>query len=437
MNHLTIRGGTVVTMDPARRVLVADVHVRAGRIEAIGEEAPATTTIDATGCLVIPGLIQSHVHTCQTLMRGRADDLALLEWLRQRIWPYEHALDAAAAGASARLSAAEMLLGGTTAILDMATVRHTDAIFEAARDAGIRATIGKAMMDAGDGLPDGMREDTRRSVNESLALIARWHGEEGGRLRYAWAPRFVLSCSEDLLREVVAEARRTGTRIHTHASEQRAEIDVVRRERGMDNVAYLDHVGMTGADVGLAHCVWLSELEKATLARTGTHVLHCPSSNLKLGSGIAEVPDLLSRGVSVSLGCDGAPCNNNMDAFLELRLAALLPKHRDGVTVLPAEQAFALATLGGARALGLEAEIGSLEVGKRADLVIVDVESALHVVPTDAVYSQLVYACRSSDVRDVVVDGQVVVRGKQLLTLDAAEVAAEARRHARRIAATL
>jgi 5-methylthioadenosine/S-adenosylhomocysteine deaminase len=438
MRDLCILGGTVVTMDATRRVLQGDLMVEGGAIAAIAD--PHVTArgpnLDATGCLVIPGLIQSHVHMCQTLMRGHADDLDLLSWLKARIWPYEGALDEAAAAASARLACAELMLGGTTAVLDMATVHHTDVIFDAARESGLRATIGKAMMDAGAGVPASLREDTRASIDESLALIQRWHGTAGGRLRYAWAPRFVLSCTEGLLRETCAEARRTGTRIHTHASEQRAEIDVVRRERGMDNVAYLDHVGMTGADVGLAHCVWLSETEKSLLGRTGTHVLHCPSSNLKLGSGIAEIPDLLSRGVNVSIGADGAPCNNNLDAWMEMRLAALLPKHRDGVSALPAEDAFELATLGGARALGLEDKIGSLEVGKRADIVVVEVNRA-HVVPAESPYSQLVYACRASDVRHVVIDGQIVVRDGKLETLELPRVLSEARRHARRVAGAL
>ena len=435
---LVIRGGTVVTMDPTRRVVTGDLMVADGTIAAIGSDefTARGPSLDASGCLVIPGLIQSHIHMCQTLMRGRADDLDLLGWLRQRIWPYEGALDEAATRASAELACAELLLGGTTAILDMATVRHTDAIFAAAQASGLRATIGKAMMDAGAEVPTSLREDSQASIDESLALVARWHGASGDRLRYAWAPRFVLSCSEGLLRDSVAEARRTGTRLHTHASEQQAEIEVVRRERGMDNVSYLDHLGMTGADVGLAHCVWLSEAERAILARTHTHVLHCPSSNLKLGSGIADVPDLLARGISVSIGADGAPCNNNLDAWQELRLAALLPKHRAGVTALPALQAFELATLGGARALGLEDRIGSLEVGKRADIVVVDVERA-HVAPAESPYSQLVYACRASDVRHVVVDGQIVVRDHKLETLEVPRVVAAARAHARRIANTL
>jgi cytosine/adenosine deaminase-related metal-dependent hydrolase len=311
-------------------------------------------------------------------------------------------------------------------------VRHTEAVFEVARDAGLRATIGKAMMDAGDGVPDGLRESTRDSLDESVALALRWHGAEGGRLRYAFSPRFVLSCTEELLRAVAARARELGARIHTHASENRDELAAVRRERGDDNVAYLDAIGLTGHDVGLAHCVWLEERERAILRDTATHLLHCPSSNLKLASGVAQVPELLGAGVSVSLGADGAPCNNNLDAFVEMRLAGLIHRPRAGATALPARQVVKLATMGGARALGLDGEIGSLEVGKRADVVVVSVDGA-HVAPVDSPYSALVYACRSSDVRHVVVDGRVVVRDRRLLTLDAAAAAADGRARARRI----
>ncbi len=439
MTALRIAGGTVVTMDAARRVLAGDVVVEDGRITAIGPDAPSPSgaqVIDAGGCLVIPGLVQAHVHTVQTLARGHADDLELLPWLRERIWPYEAALGPEDVDAAAELACAELLAGGTTAILDMGTVRHTDVVFEAARRAGLRATIGKCMMDAGDGVPAGLREETRASLDESEALARRWHGADGGRLRYGYAPRFVLSCTEDLLREVTHSARRMGCVIHTHASENPTECAVVRRERGGDNIDYLASLGMAGPDVVLAHCVWPTEAEKETLRRTQSSVAHCPSSNLKLASGVAPVVEYLARGVRVALGADGAPCNNDLDGFLELRLAGLLHKPGSGPTALPARQAFELATLAGARALGLEAEVGSLEVGKRGDVVVIDVDR-LHVVPTADPYSMLVYAARASDVRDVVVDGRVVVRAQELLTLDKGATIARARAARRRLDARL
>jgi len=436
MTEVVIRGGTIVTVDKDWRVLSGDVLCRDGRIVKVGGDAVPTgrdyEVLDAEGCIVMPGLVQTHVHTCQTLARGRADELALLDWLQKVVWPYEAALLADDVAAAARLAMSELLLGGTTAIQDMGTVRHTEQIFEVARTAGIRATIGKAMMDTGAMVPDGLRETTQASLDESAALCRSWHGAERGRLRYAYAPRFVLSCTEELLRGVATEARRAGARIHTHASENRDELAAVRRERGDDNIAYLDRLGLCGHDVGLAHCVWVGARERGILAETRTHLLHCPSSNLKLASGVAEVPELRAAGVAVSLGADGAPCNNNLDAFLEMRLAALIHRPRCGPAAIPASQIVKMATLGGAAALGLEGEIGSLEAGKRADVIVVAADTP-HNAPVDSPYSAIVFSARASDVRHVVVDGQLVVRDRSLLTLDAAAAVADGRARARRI----
>ncbi|HUH03750.1 MAG TPA: amidohydrolase family protein, partial [Kofleriaceae bacterium] len=295
------------------------------------------------------------------------------------------------------------------------------------------ATIGKAMMDYPDPrIPEGLRETTAWSLEESARLCASWHGAAGGRLRYAYAPRFAVSCTDDLLRETSRSAREAGVHIHTHASENRDEIAEVERRTGLRNVLYLHDCGLTGNDVGLAHCVWLDDAEKDVLAQTGTHVLHCPSSNLKLASGIAEIPELLERGISVSLGADGAPCNNNLDAFLEMRLAALIHKPRRGERAMRAARVLQLATIGGAAALGLQHSVGSLEVGKLADIAVVDI-SGPHVAPTSDPHAAIVYGCRASDVRHVVVDGRVIVRDRTLLTLEQGPVLREARERARRL----
>lgn len=437
MSDIVIRGGTIVTVDDASTILDGDVVCRDGLIASVGGAATPEQddyeVLDADGCIVMPGLVQSHVHMCQTLARGRADDLALLDWLRRVVWPYEGALDERDVAAAARLACVELLRGGTTAILDMGTVRHTDALFEVARDAGLRATIGKAMMDdASSGAPPTLHETTQASLHESARLCADWHDAEGGRLRYAYAPRFALSCTDELLRAVPHEARARGARMHTHASENRDEVALVRELRGDDNIAYLHAVGMTGHDVGIAHCVHLSDGEREILRDTGTHLLHCPSSNLKLGSGVATIPELAGAGIAVSLGADGAPCNNNLDGFLEMRLAALIHKPRAGSTAMRAHEVVRMATRGGAAALGLDRDIGSLEVDKRADVIVVNAAAA-HVEPTENPYSALVYACRSTDVRHVVIDGRVIVRDGELLTLDAAAVVREARSRAHKI----
>ena len=425
-----IRGGAVVTMDAAETVSGGDVLVRGGRIEAVGGDLSGTRAeviIDASGCAVLPGFVQTHVHLCQTLFRGAADDLALLDWLKRRVWPLEAAHDPASLRASARLGVAELMRGGTTCALTMETVNHTEEVFRVVEESGFRATVGKCMMDKGEEVPAGLREESEDSIRESLALLEKWHGRADGRLRYCFAPRFAVSCTRGLLERVSALARERGVMIHTHASENISECELVESETGMRNVLYLDSLGLSGPHVLLAHCVHLDEEETGLLASKGTHVAHCPSSNMKLGSGVAPVSEMLARGVSVSLGADGAPCNNRLDMFTEMRSAALLQKVSRGADALPAARVLRMATLDGARALGLGDEIGSIEVGKRADITVIEL-SRLHTTPRPDVVSTIVYASEARDVRDVLIDGRVVLRGGELQTLDEREVVAEAER---------
>lgn len=437
--NLLVQNATVVTMNPSRDVLRGvDILIEEGRIQKVGKNlrAPKSVrqTLDASGRVVLPGFVHGHLHACQTLFRNHADGLELLDWLRERIWPMEAAHDPVSMRTSADLTFAELIQSGATAALDMGTVRHYDQVFESARDAGFRLTGGKAMMDVGQGVPAGLRETTTDSLAESLQLIKRWHGNENGRLQYAFAPRFVLSCSETLLREVADKARALGVRVHTHASENPTECDLVRQKTGLDNVEYLHKLGVSGPHVTLAHCVWVTAKEQRLLRETRTVVCHCPSSNLKLASGIAKVPELIEAGIQVCLGADGAPCNNNLDMFVEMRLAALIHKPRLGPLAMPADKVLEMATLGGARALGLQEEIGSIEVGKRADLSVLSLDS-VGVVPHGAdVVSQIVYSAQASNVRDVVIDGQIVMRDRELLTIDAQSVVAQARVQAKRIA---
>ena len=414
-------------MDGARRILDADVLVDDGLITMVGRLDGRTvgrskpTTIDCSGLIVLPGFVQAHIHLCQTLFRGLADDLSLEDWLTQRIWPLEAAHTPDSIHASAMLGAAELLLGGTTAILDMETVRHTEAAFAALDAIGIRATAGKCLMDA-PSTPAALRESTDQALTESADLCARWHGTADGRLRYCFAPRFAPSCTGPLLRAVSDLAEKSGAMIHTHAAETVVELDIVKRETGDDELAYLDAVGISGPRAALAHCVWVDKEGIARLARQSTNVVHCPSSNLKLGSGIAPIPEMLAAGCRVGIGADGAPCNNRLDAFTEMRLAALIQKPRLGAEALPAAQALELATLGGARAVGLEAEIGSIEVGKRADLILLDLDGP-HAQPETAdLVSRIVYSARATDVRHVIVGGRVVVRDGVLKTEDIAAI---------------
>jgi 5-methylthioadenosine/S-adenosylhomocysteine deaminase len=426
MSSILIKNGTLVTMDSANRVVRGDLLISEGRITAVGNtDQNADVVIDASGSAVIPGFVQTHIHLCQTLFRGAADDLALIDWLKQRVWPMEAAHSPESLRASARLGIAELIKGGTTCALTMETVSHTSEVFAVVEETGFRATVGKCMMDKGAEVPPELQEQTAQSIEESLALLDQWHGKADGRIRYCFAPRFAISCTRELLEKVAELSRARGVMIHTHASEYRTECALVEEETGLRYINYLDSVGVTGEHVALAHCVHLSNDEIRILKRTGTHVVHCPSSNLKLGSGIAPVTKLLEEGVSVSLGADGAPCNNRLDMFTEMRTAALLQKALHGPEVLAASRVLRMATIDGARALGLADEIGSLEVGKRADVAVVRL-GQVHTTPETEVVSSLVYAATASDVENVIIDGQEVMRDRTLLTLDEAEVIAEA-----------
>jgi 5-methylthioadenosine/S-adenosylhomocysteine deaminase len=279
-----------------------------------------------------------------------------------------------------------------------------------------------------------LREATSQAIDESLALHARWNGQADGRLRVALAPRFAISCTRELLEAVAAESAGRGLLVHTHASESRGEIDEIRRQTGMTNVNYLASVGLATPRLCAAHCVWVDEEEQAVIAERDVKVLHCPGSNLKLGSGLAPIAELRARGVTVSLGADGAACNNRLDMFDEMRLAATLQAVRLGPGHLPAREVVRMATGDGARTLGLEREVGSLEPGKRGDLVVVHRDRP-HLLPVVDPYSAIVYSARGTDVRHVVVNGEVLVDNFALTRADLSELSARAARETARLAA--
>ncbi len=435
MSSLLIRGGTILTMNDRLDVVRGDLAIRDGAIVGVGRvpDAAYDRIVDASDAIVLPGFVQTHIHLCQTLFRGFADDLALMDWLRTRVWPMEAAHTPASLRAAARLAAAELMATGTTTVLTMETVHDTDAVFEAVAETGLRAVIGKCLMDADELAPKRLYQPTQAAIDESLSLRQRWDGAAAGRLHAAFAPRFALSCSRELLEAVGALAVERGVIVHTHASEQQAEIALVEKATGRRNLAYFGDTGLLSPHLCVAHCVWVDEAEMALMADHQVKVLHCPGSNLKLGSGIAAVPEMRKRGLCVSLGADGAACNNRLDMFDEMRLAATLQAMRLGPGSLPARDVVWMATREGARALGLDALIGSLEPGKRADVIVVDLR-APHVAPGPDPYSTLVYAARGTDVRTTVIDGELVVDRGLLLRLDGAEIAETARREARELA---
>lgn len=399
-------------MNDGMDVISGSVSIRDGRIAEIGPDPQGTwdRTIDAGGDFLIPGFVQTHIHLCQTLFRGYADDLRLMEWLRTRVWPMEAAHTPASLRAAARLACFELLRGGTTCALTMETVHDTDAVIEAAAASGIRATIGKCLMD--ETTPDAprrLRQDGRRALDEALALKRQYDGTSNGRIRVALAPRFALSCSRGLLEAVATASAVEEMIVHTHAAEQREEIVLVREATGRANIEYFADVGLISPRLNVAHCVWVDAAEQALLSAGDVKVTHCPGSNLKLGSGIAPVADMNERGICISLGADGAACNNHLDMFGEMRLAATLQAMQRHPGILPAARVLWMATRNGARALGLEHEIGSIEIGKKADLALVEAHSA-HMAPAPDPFSAIVYAARATDVRLTMVDGEVLVR---------------------------
>jgi len=418
--------------DPLGAVQRGAVRIRGDRIVAVGDlrARPGERTVDGRGDVALPGFVQGHVHCTQTLFRGLASDLALLPWLQRRIWPLEHAHDEASTRASARLTFAELLAGGTTTVQTMESVRHTEVTCREALAAGLTVITGNCLMDVQeDGVPPGLPTSAADNLARTEALWREFHGRDQ-RLHVAVCPRFVLSCTEELGRAAGALAKQLSLRIHTHAGEHPDEVQVVRARFGRDYVEVLHDQGLLGERTSLAHCVHTTPRERELLRATGTAVLHCPSTNLKLGSGIAPIPDYLRLGLRIAIGADGAPCNDRLSMLTEVRQAALLQCHAAGPGVFRADQALWLATRGGALALGLDGELGSLRPGLRADLVLFALDDVHLPAATGAalpdVAPTIVYAADERCVRSVVCGGEFVKADHTLLRFDRHELRARA-----------
>lgn len=431
---LLLRGGTVLTLDAQATVLPgADVLVADGRIRHVGhfpETPPDTRTLDVAGMLVLPGLIQGHLHLGQTFFRGLAEERRLLAWLRERIWPLEAAHDDESAYWCALLGAAECLLGGTTTIQDIGIGPGAPGLLRALADSGLRAIAGPCLMDSGEALPEAMRGETDRVLADAETLGRGFDGSGGGLLRFALNPRFILTCSDPLWEGIRDLALRHGWPIHTHALEQQDETLAVRELKGRDEIEYFADQGLLATDLRLAHGVWLTagHLERARQARWS--VVHCPSSNLKLGSGIADLVALRRAGIPVGLGCDGAACSNHLDNLDEVRLAALLQKLKHGPDAFSGLDALRLATSGGARALGLEGEIGTIEPGKAADLTVLSqTRPELWAAPQVDPHDLVAFSASRAAVRHVLVAGRLLVEDGRLTRLDLPEIVRQANLH--------
>jgi len=380
--------------------------------------------LDYRNYTLIPGFIQTHIHLCQTLFRGLADDLELLDWLQRRIFPYENSHTKKSLRASVRLGLHDLLTGGTTTLLDMGTLHHQEVIFEELIASGIRAFAGNCMMDKNELYPT-FCETTDWNLKSTFDWAKSFHNSNNGKVKFGFAPRFVLSCSEKLLKETKEMMEDfSGSVFHTHSSENKSEIETVKRMTGKENVEYFESIGILDENTILVHCVHLNDNEVKTLRTNSVRVAHCPSSNLKLGSGIANIPRYIKEGISVSLGADGAPCNNGLSIFNEMRLAALIQKPIHGSTVMDALTVFRLATIEGAKALHIEKEVGSIEAGKKADLVLLDLEKADQPLQLDdeKIYSSIVYSATKENVRSVMIDGKLVMDAGRCLMFDEDEL---------------
>jgi cytosine/adenosine deaminase-related metal-dependent hydrolase len=439
---------TIITMDPKRRIITdgaiavaGDRIVAVGKTDEIAKDYLQEERYNCRNKIVIPGLIDCHVHLAQALIRGCADDLPLIPWLVDRVWPLQGNFDEEDGHASAELCILEMLKSGTTAFVETLIVERYgfDGIAEVVQRSGIRGVLAKSVMD----IPtyasnksimyEGMREDRDRSLQQALSMHEKWDGSAHGRIRVWFGPRPLGGSTPELLMEVSQLARDKSMGVAIHFVEIREDVDYIRRKFGVSPVELLEQLGLLGPHVLLIHAVWLGDEEIAKIARTGTQVVHNPSSNMKLASGFAKVPQMLEAGIKVSLGCDGGPSNNSYDMFREMKLAALIHKgYTLDPAVVPAEAVLEMATLNGATVMGMEKEIGSLEPGKKADLVVINLDKP-HLTPSPNPVSTAVYCATGSDVELVMVDGEIVVRNGKILTLDEESVLRTARERAEKL----
>ncbi len=435
-------------MDEQRRVISdgavliqSDRITQVGKTDEVRANPRAEFEIDAKGALVLPGLIDTHVHLAQALLRGCADDTSLIDWLQKFVWPLQGNFDAEDGRTSAELCMLEMIKSGTTTFLE--SLLHTrygfDGIAQNLEKSGMRGLLSKTVM----GLPGygteksimhpGMVEDAETCLREVESHFKRWDGKADGRIMVWYGARSLGGCTRELYERIAKGAERLGTGVTIHLSEVEEDVRYAKKEFGIMPAELMNQVGLVGRNVVFAHGVWLTEKEWQILASKGASVAHCPSSNMKLASGIAKVPEMLEAGVNVGLGCDGGPSNNCYDMVREMKTASLLQKARllDPLA-MRAETVLEMATINGAKALSLQRDLGSIEVGKKADLILVSLKKP-HLTPALNPVSHLVYAAEGSDVETVVIDGKIIMESRNVKTFEEEKVIQEANRRGERL----
>ncbi|MHA1399623.1 MAG: amidohydrolase family protein [Candidatus Heimdallarchaeaceae archaeon] len=430
MKGIIIEADYVITCDE-HDTIIRDgaVYVEGDRIKAIGKSKDirsyyaASRIIEGENKILLPGLVNTHSHSVQTLLRGKADDLDLIDWLQLVILPGERDFAPKDVYTSCLAGFAEMIRTGTTTCNDMLTTHDSEEGIRAAIDIGIRARIGKMLMDTNDIGPEGIIEDTDKVLSDVKKHIDQYHNSENGRIKYSLNARFLLSCSPGLMKELVKiQKNHDDVLLHTHASENKNETKLVEQKFGKSYIRALQKLGVLGEKTILAHAIWLDEEEYNIIKTTKTRISHNPSSNSKLASGICDVSKFHELNVVVGLATDGAPCNNNLDMFREIRLASFLQKVKYlNEKALPALKALRMATIEGAKAIHLDKEIGSIEIGKKADIILVDI-NGINALPLYDPISHLVYAADGKDVTLTMIDGSIVYEDGKFTTINIEEL---------------
>ncbi len=417
---MLITNGIVVTMNNKMEIIEdGAVYVQGNTIVEIGPknifaDITATETIDACGGIIMPGLINTHTHASMTLFRGLADDLPLMTWLNKYIFPAESKLNEDMVYKGAMLACAEMVLSGTTCFCDM--YLFADKVAQAACDAGMRAVVGEVLYD----FPSPCYGDVDNGFDYVSKMMETW--KHSTRITIAVEPHSTYICSPELLQKATELARTNNAPIVIHLAETETEIAQIKKKYGVSPVEFLENLGMLGTDLIACHCVHLNENDIQILKKHNVKIAHCPESNMKLGSGIAPVPKLIEKKICVSLGTDGCASNNDLDLFLEMDTTAKLHKvFTMNPEAVNAETALKMATINGAKALGLNKITGSLETGKRADIIIVDT-SMPHMIPMYNPYSHLVYAAKGSDVSSSVIDGKIIMKNRKFPEMDIRQI---------------